>query len=139
MNEKSSLPPGARAAIESLFGARDDVSLVYKLDDAHHSGREGAIALDLGLLFAPTIPEERYDEIRLEITGALDVELNTHLVRAIVLNDASANLSYTAVTRGELLFRRGEEERGEFESRIRAEFLRTVYESSVGARRSSPK
>ena len=120
----------AGKALASLEGVR----LAYDLGEACQAAGGNDCALDLGLLFVPTLPADRYDGIRLEAIERVAVSLGTPHVGAIILNGASPSLIYSAIYRGKLLFSASAEDAARFETTVRTEFLRTVYDASSAAR-----
>ncbi len=123
-----------RKALQQICGAKSEVSLVYRLDEAHQRTGKKAPRADLGLLFADHVPIDRYEDLRLELTELIGVDLNTPYINVLILNGASANLAYSAIAQGELLYTSSDRERKSWEGRIRSEFLRTIYSRSVSAR-----
>ncbi len=120
----------AGKALSTLEGVR----LAYDLGEAYQATGGDECAVDLGILLVPTLPAERYDPIRLEAIEKVAVSLGTPHVGAVILNGASPSLVYSAITRGEPIFSRSIADRARFETAIRNEFLRTVYDTSHAAR-----
>lgn len=125
--------------IRDTLASREDLLLAYDLGEAHRSGGPRGYALDLGLLFLPTISAENCEHGRLAVIELLAVSLNSTDVRAVLLNNTSSNISYAAINRGRLLYCRKEQDRVDFENDVRAEFQQMIYNSSSAAWRVRSK
>ncbi len=128
--------PAKLKVIRETLAFREDLLLAYHLGEAHQRGVKNEDSLDLGLLFLPTLSAEKCEDARLAVIELLAVSLNTTGVRAILLNNSSPNISYSAINRGALLYCLNEEERLTFENDVRTEFQRSVYQSSSDAWRA---
>lgn len=131
-----SLSRSERAVVREALSSLPDLLLAYDLGEAHRSGRSRDYALDLGLYFLPTLSIEDCEDGRFAVIESLAVALASPEVRAIVLNQSSANISYAAINRGTLLYSRSETERTVFENGVRTDFQRMVYRSSTAAWRA---
>ncbi len=125
--------------IQETLSSRGDLRLVYSLVEAHQAGGNSRLGLDLGLLFLETLTAAQCEDARLQVIESLAVLLNSPGVGAIVLNLASANISYSAISGGELLYCRTDGDRSEFELDVRGQFQRMVYNSSNAAWRARSK
>lgn len=116
-------------ALPRLFAERGDVAAVFRLPDAHrHPAFPGPRTFDLGILFHPLVDGSRYDELRIEITEAVAVEVGRADIRLVVLNDATPNLGYDLIRRGYLVYVGSEEQLRGYEARVRADFFRSVHD-----------
>ncbi|MFH1279672.1 MAG: hypothetical protein ABIK65_14990 [Candidatus Eisenbacteria bacterium] len=129
MNRAATTDRETLRAIPRIFAERGDVAAVFRLPDAlRHPAFPGPRTFDLGVLFHPLVDGSRYEELRIEISEAVAVEVARADIRLVVLNDASPNLAYDLIRRGYPVYVGSEEQVRGFEIRVQTEFLRSVHD-----------
>ncbi|MBI3318904.1 MAG: nucleotidyltransferase domain-containing protein [Candidatus Omnitrophica bacterium] len=103
------------------------VELAYQFGSSVQ-GKTGPMSdIDVAVLLDPSVKEEEYFAIQLELLRALDPVFDYRTVDLVLLNRAGPLLRYEVLCGGRLLFCREEQTRVEFEQRVLSDYFDTAH------------